>query len=383
MNKVQNRSIATRIEETGGHASGFDYMRLFLSLSIVSLHSGIICYGLKADQAIFMSAARPLVRFVLPAFFALSGFLVSGSLERSKTLGMFLGLRVLRIYPALAVEVLLSAIILGPMITTVALQDYFSDPKFFLYLRNVVGDVHFYLPGVFAGNPEPDIVNGQLWTIPFELGCYIVLAGLAILGLKRQRWVAPCGVIVITIAYLLTTLLRHHWTIVFVPGAINGALLIATFLSGVTIYFYRDVLPWSFATFAIAAITAAVFLGFLPYGDFFAPVPVAYATVYLGLLNPNRRMLRGADYSYGIFLYGFTVQQAIWFAFPFAREWLINMLISVPAVVLVAALSWYCVERPAQGLRFVLKRLEAWYLGRKERRTMFLATANQLQREES
>src|ERR1700733_12268804 len=97
-------SIAARIAQTGGHASGFDYMRLCLAPSIVCQHAGMTSYGMHADVALFESPARPLFRFILPAFFALSGFLVAGSQERSRTLLMFLGLRVLRINPALAVQ---------------------------------------------------------------------------------------------------------------------------------------------------------------------------------------------------------------------------------------------------------------------------------------
>ena len=64
---------------------------------------------------------------IVPMFFALSGFLVAGSFERSKTLITFLGLRVFRIVPALSVEVFLSAIILGSFFTTNDLRNYLSD----------------------------------------------------------------------------------------------------------------------------------------------------------------------------------------------------------------------------------------------------------------
>ena len=358
-------SIATRLAETGGHPSGFDYMRLFLAISVVCLHSGIVCYGLPADQAIFTSPARPLVRFVLPAFFALSGFLVAGSLERSRTLGMFLGLRILRIYPALTVEMLLSAFLLGPLLTTAPLSHYFSDQRFFLYLRNAVGDVHFHLPGMFAQNPDPDIVNGQLWTVPFELGCYMTLSILALLGVRRQRHLIPVAIVLVTLAYLFITLLHHHWTIMFVPAPVSGALLVVSFLAGVGIYMYRELLPWTPAAGLLAGLLSIACLGFLPYAHLFAPIPAAYATICLGLLNPNRRWLRGADYSYGIFLYGFIIQQTVVATCPFARVWFVNILVSLPLAVLVAAFSWHCVEKPAQKLRFWLKAWEAAYLARR------------------
>lgn len=322
----------------------------------------MICHGLGADEAIFNGPARPLLRLILPAFFALSGFLIAGSLERSKTLGMFLGLRALRIYPGLIAYALITAFVIGPMVTRFSIHDYFTDPIFFQYQRTLLGDVQFYLPGVFSNNPQPDIVGGQLWTIPFELYSYATLAGFALIGLRRHRMLAPLSVVVVTASYLFITLVRHHWTIVYVPGAINGALLIATSLAGAAIYAYRDIVPWNFSLFAVAVILSVACVGYLPYGDFFAPFPAAYTTIYIGLFNPNRRPLHGADYSYGVYLYGFTIQQVVVYAFPFARGEIANMLVSVPAVVLIAAFSWHFVEHPVHRLRFVMKRLETSYL---------------------
>ena len=96
-------------------------------------------------------------------FFALSGFLVAGSMERTPKLSQFLTLRIIRLVPALAVEVLLCALILGPLVTNKPLWDYFAAPEFWAYFRNIVGDVHFTLPGVFEDNKLPRIVNASLW----------------------------------------------------------------------------------------------------------------------------------------------------------------------------------------------------------------------------
>ena len=137
--------------------------------------------------AIWHSWARPFVGIILPMFFALSGFLVAGSLERNKSPISFFGLRIIRLAPALLVEITLSAIILGPIFTTFSIQAYFSDPLFYSYFLNVVGYIHYTLPGVFTQNPVPSIVNSQLWTIPFELKCYIMLAGIAGIGIFGRK----------------------------------------------------------------------------------------------------------------------------------------------------------------------------------------------------
>jgi peptidoglycan/LPS O-acetylase OafA/YrhL len=88
--------------------------------------------------------------------------------------------------PALTVEVLLSALVLGPVLTTASLENYFLSADFRLYFLNILGDIHYHLPGVFLSNPVT-VVNGQLWTVPWELVCYIVLAALAVTGVFRRR----------------------------------------------------------------------------------------------------------------------------------------------------------------------------------------------------
>jgi peptidoglycan/LPS O-acetylase OafA/YrhL len=238
---------------------------------------------------------------------------------------------------------------------------YFSDPLFFQYLLNAVGDVHYVLPGVFADNPWPSVVNGQLWTIPYELYCYGAIAVIGLLGLKRRRALGPVFVVAVTVLYLLWVLHSSDNNVAASTNGVRKPFLFATLLAGVSIYFYRELLPWNVwcGAAALALVLALPSAG--QYGGFFAPVPVAYATVWLGLMNPSRRVLRGADYSYGIYLYGFAVQQTMMHFVPIARIWYLNILISLPAAFLIAAASWHFVERPAGLLRSVLKRLEDWF----------------------
>ncbi len=73
--------------------------------------------------------------------------MVAGSALRTRRLIPFLGLRVLRLLPALFVEVTLSAIILGAIFTDLPLSQYYTEPMFWEYFLNIIGDVHFHLPG--------------------------------------------------------------------------------------------------------------------------------------------------------------------------------------------------------------------------------------------
>jgi peptidoglycan/LPS O-acetylase OafA/YrhL len=90
---------------------GFDYMRVALALSVVSVHSVLIDYGDAFSNQFWHTWRRPFFAIVLPMFFSLSGCLVAGSHFRSKRLFVFTGLRLCRIIPVLAFEVLLCAFI--------------------------------------------------------------------------------------------------------------------------------------------------------------------------------------------------------------------------------------------------------------------------------
>src|SRR5258708_26784993 len=180
-------SLADKIKAADGRPSGFDYLRIGLALMVVFIHVPQVVYGWSVAYPFWMPWLRPISAMVVPMFFALSGFLVAGSMLRSKTLVTFFGLRILRIAPALSVEVILSALILGPIFTNRSLKEYFSDPLLFRYFYNLIGHVQFSLPGVFASNPFPDQVNSQLWTIPPELKCYILMGLMSLLLVFRSR----------------------------------------------------------------------------------------------------------------------------------------------------------------------------------------------------
>ena len=134
-------SLADQLALSRYRPTGFDYLRIALAATIICLHSANVVLGLDRAMEV-LGHIRIGCAMVLALFFALSGFLVTASLLRCKSLISFLGLRVLRIVPALAVETTLSAIIIGPIFTALPLAQYFADPKFYAYFHTIVGDIH-------------------------------------------------------------------------------------------------------------------------------------------------------------------------------------------------------------------------------------------------
>ena len=363
------KTINDRLVEVKFRPSGFDYMRIILALSVIGYHSVVTSYGWDEQQKIINSPWRPIFASILPMFFALSGFLVAGSLERSKLITTFLGLRVIRIMPALSAEVLITALMLGPLFTTVSLHEYFTSPVFYSYFWNIIGDIHFLLPGVFANNPMNNTINGQLWTVPWELACYLLLTALALSGIFRNRnWLLFFMVGCYAAHFLKTIYKLFIYNPPYEGGAVHGHTLLMIFAAGLLIYRFRDKIMYSGKLCILCIIITVALLAIPPLGDGFIALPVTYATCYLGLLNPRRnKLLLSGDYSYGIFLYGFPVQQAI-ASFPALRHWELNLLISIPSLIAIAVCSWWCIEKPALNLRVFLKKYEEWYLARRNQR---------------
>ncbi|MBY0407302.1 MAG: acyltransferase [Rickettsiales bacterium] len=351
------KSLAQRLEETNQRPSGFDYMRLVLSTMVMVFHTIVICSGFEAQDAFLHTAYRPVFSMVVPMFFAVSGFLVAGSLDHCKSLVSFLGLRVLRIIPGLAGLTFFTALVVGPVFTTWPLSQYFAEYEFRSYLLTAVGDIHRYLPGVFEHNPFPRSLNGQLWTLPFEMDSYMIMAGVAGLTVFRRRQVFLALVVAWYGFQLLKMGMDMRSGATEMRVGVQGKTLISIFLVGALVYRYREKVPFHFGLF-VAALAATIVLAYLPpHGYRFLPLPVVYVTVYLGLLNPKRNaIVRSGDYSYGIFLYGFMVQQTMAALGPWAWHWYWNLLFSVPVTALLAWASWRFIEKPALRQR---KRLEA------------------------
>ena len=359
------RTIATiedRLVFTKGRPSGFDYVRIALALSILLWHSVIVCFGSKADLYFYSGWTRPPIAILLPMFFALSGFLVAGSLERTKFLPTFLGLRILRIVPALACEVTLSALILGPVFTSLPLHDYFSSPIFASYFLNILGEPHFALPGVFAANPSPFRVNAQIWTIPFELTCYLALSGLAISGIFGRRRLLLVAMACVQILLVSIAVTKYRAAV----GAVAGLTMVASFLAGALLFRFRDRTPWHPAL-GLLSLAVSLLLFLVPNGERFCALPVAYFTVWVGLYNPYRsRLLFSGDYSYGIYLYGAPLQQALAATSAVFQIWYLNMAAAIPCTLLIATLSWWCVEKPALRLRKYLTLFESVHAPRQD-----------------
>jgi peptidoglycan/LPS O-acetylase OafA/YrhL len=339
-------TIAEVIKQRG-RTSGFDYLRLCLAMGVVIWHSVDMSLGPQNEH--FVRASRilwPLALTPVPGFFALSGFLVAASLERN-SIPAYLVLRAMRVLPALAAVVLVTALVIGPIVTTDPLAAYFTNRHFFSYFLNMIGYAHYTLPGVFENLPYAGMVNGQLWTIAWELRCYIALAVFAVFGIfSRPRLFAAIVVsaIVATTIYALAD--TNLPTITEIDPIYEAPVLVLSFFVGATLYLLRSVIPFSRAIFAVSIVLWWATLQ-SSYAVYLSPLPIAYMAMFIGLQGFSRLgFVRGVDYSYGIYLWGFPIQQLVSLMFPSFRTPLFNFLLGMPIIWGFAWMSWRLVESP-------------------------------------
>ena len=278
--------------------------------------------------------------FAVYVFFAISGYLVTASLLRKPGFLRYLGHRLRRIYPAYLACLLLTVFALGPAFTTLPLADYFgAGSQTWQYLRENLNPVTlaWELPGVFAGNPVPHTVNGSLWSLGLEVRWYAYLGLLALLGVVARRWLFT----LVGVAFLGYA----AWEgVQGKPDALGFRALSMVFMAGALAAQWRGHLRVShlgLAVLVLACVLVHDTRAFFPL----AVVATSYASYWFAYALPALPWPRHLDYSYGLFLYGFPVQQAL-FAGSARMDPLLNFALAAPLALGVAAASWHLLERP-------------------------------------
>lgn len=309
--------------------NSFDALRLLAALMVVFHHSLVLSGHPSPSWAI----GGDLGVVGVGIFFVISGHLICASFERSATVSDYLSKRALRIFPALIVAVALTALVLGPMVSSLSPATYFREPQTWLYIGKnaLLFPVDYALPGVFADAPLPGVVNGSLWTLRLEFTCYLALAGLGLAGLLRRSVVG-----VLAICAGIAALSIEGFGATIFADDVSRLVLIACkfgflFLTGAWAHLYRRAPPlWS--TLASAALLATPF--------WILGLPLV--TLAIGRICSPRPP---ADISYGLYIYAFPIQQVL------AAHGMLSFPASVAATMPLALVSWYLVEKPALRLK--------------------------------
>jgi len=334
--------------------NNFDPLRMIAAGLVLFSHSYPL-YGRQPEPLAALSGdAETWGGVAVAIFFFMSGFLLTGSLERGGGLARYAIGRALRLLPALGGAVLVTAFAIGPLFTRLSLRAYLASGWTWSYLGNAaVFPLQYPLPGLFEANPYASVVNGSLWTLPVEVCMYVLLPALAAIGALRG-WRATLAPAAFVVALALArTELAWGWQnrgpiLLHSVPAYNFVELGVFFFVGACFRVHRRRIPadWRIAAL-LAAIAVAglhsrfsytglvVALPYLVYWIAMAPIPLHAITTRIG------------DISYGFYLYAFPVQQAVWQLLSGVLGFWELMATAFAATTALAWLSWRWIERPA------------------------------------
>lgn len=249
----------------------------------------------------------------LMAFFAMSGYQIAESWHKDPSYFRFVVKRLLRIWPPLLTVVLITAVVIGPIVTTLSSADYFGDQSTWGYILNnaTVFNLQHGLPGVFVDNPYPGSVNGSIWTLPMELVGYglVLILGITMSD-KRYRFVAFV-VLLALVAIDRRLQIINGGSFLSVPVGPMMAFLVP-FMMGVVLFVYRDTVPL-LPKVALLLLLVQLAVQTTTVGPFWLGMLISYGAVTLAHHWPARLEVAGVwlNGSYGTYLWGFPLAQIL------------------------------------------------------------------------
>lgn len=326
-------------------ANIFTLLRWLLASTVMFSHSFAVTGERNLDPTL-VALGFPISSLAVQLFFALSGFLVTGSIIK-RGLRDFVVARLLRLVPGLWFMLLVTAMLLAIAFYTGPIANLVTGPSLYRYVGSnalLVGGV-YSIDGAFAANPLRGVINGSLWTIPQEVRCYIALGLAGAVGLLASRWVVLVGLMIGIVLHLAVPSDA-------VPALTQLRGLAISFVFGVTAFMWRDrmFIAWPLALLVVAGAF------FLPRSDaalLAVRLSAAYAMLVAAFLVPapfKRFSAAVPDYSYGIYIYAFPVQQAM-VAIGVGTTPGTNLVAGFVVTLAFAAVSWHLVEKPGLGLK--------------------------------
>ena len=365
-------------KEFDPRSNALNAWRLTLAMGVILWHS----WPVAGRQVSFAPAHQLLRDAWVDGFFAVSGFLITWSWFRHPRVRDYFLARGLRILPGLWICLIVTAVVIAPISVAIkggsavkllvsrATVEYVFENSAILLFKQDIG-------GTPSGVPVPGIWDGPVWTLSWEVLCYIAIAGLGLAGLLRRRWFIPTALV---LAVLWSQLLPP-WSVFAdvieaqrrIEDPATAALLVQAiaarflvmFLAGAFLYKFRNAIParWSLVALSVVIVLAA---SFLPNYRLVAAIPLAYAIIASGALIHSKRLRLRTDLSYGVYIYAWPVQQFLVICGLGIMNPFVFALVSAAGTLPLAALSWFLVEKPAISLKSRLMRRSTGSVGNRQ-----------------
>ena len=328
-----------------GRDNNFHLIR-FMAASAVILDHSVVLVAPDRLGAFSSVEQLELGRLAVDAFFIVSGFLVTRSVMTQPTLADYAVARCLRLFPALLTVCIFIAFLLGPLVTLVFWQDYFADPRVWLFVPATASLIthSLTLPGVFDQLPQSGLIDPPLWTLRYETMCYVLLAIFALFGMLATRARAGVTLALVLGGYLVITFATSAREIAAIESA---ARFVLGFFVGGALYLFAGKIRLNLVAVLLLGLLAIAAYG-TPVYEMALRLALGYGLIWFALVpsGPIRAFNQIGDYSYGLYILCFPIQQTFVMLDPtITPGWL--LLCSFPAVLAFAMLSWHFIEHPA------------------------------------
>lgn len=343
-----------RIEERqlASQGNNFNLVRLLLASFVIWSHTAWLLNGFVERDGISELVGHTIAYLAVDGFFFVSGFLISQSLFRQPGVVSFAAMRFGRIWPGLAVSLVATALAFAWL--SGRPLAYLADGETLRFLGKNLLQVkgHYYLPPITSGGALL-VVNGSLWTITWELRCYIALGLFYAFTLATRRRALAAATLV-SLAICLGWTVVRELSPVF-PDVSRGLgyhlavwmRLWGCFATGIVVAIWHRrviVIPWLPIPLWLAAVAEHRWLG----TGLLAPLAMFYSVIVVAFCQRAERAATAGwhDLSYGTYIYAFPVMMLIHLHVPRLTHPQLA-LANLAATLVVAAASWLLVEKPA------------------------------------
>jgi peptidoglycan/LPS O-acetylase OafA/YrhL len=336
-----------------GRDNNFNLIRFVAAFAVLVSHSFPLTTGLIDSEPMRVAYGLTWGDIAVDIFFITSGFLVTASLIARKSILAFLWARALRIVPALWVMLAFTIFGIGLGLSALGPQRYLGAHQTWKYAvenATLIRSIAYTLPGVFSSNPL-HAVNGSLWSLRPEVDMYGALACLWIISaLAKAKRVAALNCSIVALAAVSGIIYLGQGTFENPDDEFPG--LIFMFFTGASFYVLKEhiELRWS----VCLALLAIDLLCLMNRAALFIALSLSLAYLVFcaayGVRGRIRAFNRFGDYSYGIYIYAFLVQQTIIALIPGLSALELIGIASVFTLIL-AMLSWHLIEKRALALK--------------------------------
>lgn len=347
--------------------NAFDLLRFVFAVMVIYCHCYATLKGPNREDllGIWTGSQIDCGSLAVDCFFIISGFLIAQSMLNSKSYKAYLIKRILRVIPAFLVSLFLISFVLGPIVTNMNLSRYFQDDgctgPFSFIFKNVTFNIFGYswtVHDVFSHNPFPSSANGSMWTLKHEFACYLVILLLSCFRCFKHRsltlfvWACSAALLVLNYKYnfCLTPFTGDKGWIFSGYEYPSFVRLCFFFLAGTNIYIFKDKIRFDYRwiLLAIVIILLSEKLNLLRYSMM---ICLPYIIIAVGTKFKLSFLRKYGDFSYGMYIYAFPVQQFVVYLLKSRLNILTHFLLSSIITLGVSFLSWKFIENPALQLK--------------------------------